>query len=253
MTSAAAGTEAGRVEHGRGAGGDVTVAIDRDAESAALEVLAGIAVAGERFSVLSEEIGHRSFGAEWPLVLVDPIDGSLNAKQGLPVYAVMLAVLDGPRLGDAVAGLVLNLASGERWEAARGEGAWRNGERLEVLERQLGQRSFELVALESSPRSVLGARALLERATKVRILGSMALSIVHTATGGVDVFVAPFKARAFDMAASLLLLRELGGVATDCDGADVFSVEAGLESRTSLLCSAHAAAHAEALALVGAR
>lgn len=254
MTLAAAGTEAGRAEHGRGAGGDTTVAIDRDAENLALSVLARVAAGGQRFAVLSEEIGRRSFGADYPLILIDPIDGSLNAKQGLPVYAVMLSLLEGPRLGDAAAGLVLNLASGERWQAARGGGVTRNGRPVRVLERRRppARFDFEMVALESSPRSVTGAAALLARASKVRILGSMALSIVHTATGGADVFAAPFRARAFDMSASLLMLRELGGMATDCDGADVFAVEAGLESRTTLLCSAFPDAVARALPLVRA-
>src|SRR5213082_3518495 len=107
-----------------------------------------------------------------------------------------------------------------------------------------------LVALESSPRSVIRARPLLERAAKIRVLGCMALSIVHTATGGVDVFCAPFKARAFDMAASLLILREAGGMASDCDGADVYAVTAGLEGRTSLLCASDVAYHTQALALM---
>ncbi|MEP7104729.1 MAG: inositol monophosphatase family protein [Chloroflexota bacterium] len=242
------GTEAGRAELTTGAGGDTTVEIDRLAESVALERLARAAAEGAAFSVLSEEVGHRNHGAEWPLVLIDPIDGSLNAKQGIPVFAVMLAMLDGPALGDARVGYVLNLASGESWHAVRGTGAFHNGEQLLGLPMRRGRRDFEMVALESSPRSVLQARPLLERAAKLRVLGSMALSIVHTASGGIDVFCAPFRARAFDMAASLLILREVGGVATDLEGSDVFAVRAGLEARTTLLCASDAAYHAQALA-----
>ncbi len=242
------GTEAGRAELATGAGGDTTVEIDRLAESVALERLGRAAAAGDTFSILSEEVGHRGQGAEWPLVLIDPIDGSLNAKQGIPVFAVMLALLDGPRLADTRAGYVLNLVSGESWHAVRGAGAFRDGEPLRVLPPKPGHRDFEMVALESSPRSVARARPLLERAAKVRVLGCMALSIVHTATGGVDVFCAPFRARAFDMAASLLILREAGGVATDLEGSDVFAVRAGLEARTTLLCASDPGCHARALA-----
>jgi myo-inositol-1(or 4)-monophosphatase len=242
------GTEAGRAELTTGAGGDTTVEIDRLAESVALERLGRAAAAGEAFSILSEEVGQRDHGAEWPLVLIDPIDGSLNAKQGIPVFAVMLALLDGPRLGDTRVGYVLNLVSGQSWHAVRGAGAFRDGEPVRVLPMQPGRRDFEMVALESSPRSVIRARPLLERAAKLRVFGCMALSIVHTATGGVDVFCAPFRARAFDMAASLLVLREAGGVATDLEGADVFAVPAGLESRTTLLCASDPGVHARALA-----
>jgi myo-inositol-1(or 4)-monophosphatase len=241
------GTETGRAELSRGAGGDTTVEIDRLAESVALARLAQTAES-ETFSILSEEVGHRSHGADWPLVLIDPIDGSLNAKQGIPVFAVMLAMLDGPTLGDTRIGYVLNLATGDTWHAVRGAGAYRNRQQLTTLSMRRGHRDFEMVALESSPRSVIGARPLLERAAKMRVLGSMALSIVHTATGGFDVFCAPFKARAFDMAASLLILREAGGTATDCEGAGVYSVTAGLEGRTSLLCASDAAYHGQALA-----
>jgi len=241
------GTEAGRAELTLGAGGDTTVEIDRLAESVVLERLSRAASAGARFSVLSEEIGHRGFGSDWPLVLVDPIDGSLNAKQGIPVFAIMLALLEGPRLGDARVGYVRNLATGDSWHAVRGAGAYRNQQDLRALPMLRGHRDFEMVALESSPRSIIRARPLLERAAKVRVLGCMALSIVHAATGGVDVFCAPFKARAFDMAASLLILREAGGVATDCEGADVYAVSAGLEGRTSLLCASDPAYHRQAL------
>jgi myo-inositol-1(or 4)-monophosphatase len=246
-TGGLAGSEAGRAELTQGAGGDITVEIDRLAEATCLEVLERVAMHGEKFSVLSEEIGHRWMGSDLPLILIDPIDGSLNAKQGLPVYAVMLTLLDGPTLGDALVGYVLNLATGDIWHAVRGEGAYRNGGPIQPLPMKPGGREFEMVALESSPRSVLRARGLLERSAKVRILGCMALSIVHSATGGIDVFCAPFKARAFDMSASLLVLREAGGVATDCDGADVSTIRAGLEARTSLLCASDRGYHRRAM------
>ena len=241
------GTEAGRAELTVGAGGDTTVEIDRQAESEALAILERVASGGERFSVLSEEIGHRSFGADYPLVLIDPIDGSLNAKQGLPLFAVMLSLLDGPTLGDTVAGYVVNAVSGERWHAVRGGGAFRNGEPIAALPMRRAHHDFEMVALESSPRSVLKAEKLLRRAGKIRILGCMALSIVHTATGGIDVFLAPFRARAFDMSASLLLLAEAGGTATDLEGRPVGSVQAGLDHRTTLLCASDPDYHRQAL------
>lgn len=213
--------------------------------------LEALARSGERFSVLSEEAGLRSFGAELPLVLVDPVDGSLNAKQGVPFFGVMLAVLDGPAIDDTVAGYVLNLNNGEAWSAIRGEGAWRDGHPLEVIPRQDAKR-IQIVGLESTPRAVSAARPLIERANKIRILGSMALSIAHTAAGGFDVFCAPFPVRVFDMAASLLILAETGGVATDLEGASIGPLSASLERRTTLLCATTAELHAEALAALRA-
>jgi myo-inositol-1(or 4)-monophosphatase len=244
-----AGTEAGRRAHQIGAGGDTTVEVDRVAEDVVFSELAALAEGGERFSVLSEEAGHRSFGAELPLVLVDPVDGSLNAKQGVPLYGLMLAVLDGPAVSDALAGLVMNLATGQSWAALRGQGAWRDTERLQVLQRSNPGR-IELLGLESTPRALRAAQPLVERAAKIRILGSMALSMSLVASGGLDVFAAPMPVRVFDMAASLLLLREAGGVATTFEGLPLDDLRCDLSTRTTLLCAPSRQLHDEALRIL---
>ena len=244
-----AGTEAGRVQLSVGAGGDTTMEVDRVAEAVVFAELERLAERGERFSVLSEEAGHRSFGAEFPLVLVDPVDGSLNAKQGLPVFGLMLAVLDGPAIADTYAGLVLNLNTGDEWTVIRQQGAWLAGKPIQVLERSEGRR-IQLLGLESTPRALALAGALVERASKIRILGSMALALAHTASGGLDVFCAPIPVRMFDTAASMLLIREAGGVATDMDGKPVDRLLCNLDSRSTLLCAPSLELHADALRIL---
>ena len=244
-----AGTDAGRVRFEVGAGGDRTMEVDRAAEEVVFHELMGVAGAGEVFSVLSEEAGLRSFGADYPLVLVDPVDGSLNAKQGVPVFGLMLAVLDGPTINDAFAGLVLNLTTGETWTAVRKQGAWHGGALLSVIPRE-DRRRFQILGLESSPSALKHAMPLLEHANKVRILGSMALSIAHTASGAFDVFCAPKPVRVFDLAASLLLLSEAGGVATDLQGHPIGPMKISLDTRTTLLCAPTEGLHAEALAII---
>ena len=246
-----AGTEAGRAALSVGAGGDTTIELDRAAESIVLGELGGLAERGEKFSVLSEEAGRRSFGADFPLVLVDPVDGSLNAKQGVPLFGLMLAVLDGPLVSDTLAGLVLNLATGEEWTAIREQGARRSGRPLMAMRRSLAGR-IELLGLESNPRNLKLASSLVERASKIRILGSMAISIALTSAGGFDVFCAPSPVRVFDMAASLLLLSETGGVATTMEGEPIAKLRCDLESRSTLLCAPTAELHAEAMKIVRA-
>ena len=83
-------------------------------------VLAALTDAG--FGILSEESGLTGADREI-LVVVDPIDGSTNASAGLPWFATSLCALDaeGP-----LASVVVNQATGDRWHAIRGEGAWRN-------------------------------------------------------------------------------------------------------------------------------
>lgn len=242
------GTEAGRLELATGAGGDRTVELDRAAEEAALAVLADFAAEGAKFTVVSEEVGRLRHGADLPLVFLDPVDGSLNAKQGIPLFSTMLSVLDGPLVGDTLAGYVLNLVSGERWWGSRGGGAFKDGRPLEPL-RPRSRRSLELLGLESSPRSILAARGLMAHAEKVRVLGSMALSIVHTAAGGFDAFCSPIEARMFDMTASLVVAWEVGAIATDLDGNDLRTRVAGLDRRSPLLVGATPELHALALAL----
>jgi len=247
-----AGTEAGRMPLSVGAGGDTTIELDRAAEAVVFSELAALVERGEKFSVLSEEAGPRDFGADFPLVLVDPVDGSLNAKQGVPLFGLMLAVLDGPTLEDAVAGLVLNLNTGEEWTAIRKQGARRGGKPLMPMQRSDRGR-IELLGLESTPRSLKAAQPLVERAGKIRILGSMALSIALTSAGGFDVFCAPLPMRVFDMAASLLLLGEAGGVATTLQGEPLGPLRCDLATRSTLLCAPTRELHAEALRLLGSR
>ena len=226
--------------------------IDRRAEDAALEVFAGEAARGSRFSVLSEEIGRRSFGADFPLVVMDPIDGSLNAKQGVPCYGVMLSLLDGPAVADLRAGYLMNLVNGEEFSAVRGAGARHNGAPLRPLRGRAARGSFEVIALESSPRSLAAAEPLIRHSSKLRILGSMAISIAHAATGGFDLFCSPLNARVFDMTASLLVLTEAGGVATDLEGRSLDALEVGFDVRTTLLAALDRSAHEEALEILRA-
>jgi myo-inositol-1(or 4)-monophosphatase len=179
------------------------------------------------------------------------VDGSLNAKHGVPYFGIMLALLDGPAVSDTVAGCVVNLVTGDTWTTIRKQGAWRGGEPIEVQQSQdVGH--IELLALESNPRSLTVAKRLVERSSKLRIMGSMALSIVHTAAGGFDAFCAPIPMRVFDMTASLLVLLETGGVATDLKGKPLCAIACSLESRTTLLCAPSRELHATALKALGA-
>jgi myo-inositol-1(or 4)-monophosphatase len=243
------GTEGGRHELDVGAGGDITVEIDRAAEQAALAIFQRVHKGGERFSLLSEEAGLVAFGADHPLVVLDPIDGSLNAKQGIPMVGVVLSLLAGPTVASLRAGHVLNVVTGDSFDALRGRGATHNGRDLKTLASRPSPR-IELLGLESSPRSLKRAAALVERAAKIRILGSMALSIAHTATGGFNVFCSPIQARVFDMTASLLVIQESGGVATDMNGKSLDGLDVGLSTRSTLLVASDRRIHEQALRIL---
>jgi histidinol-phosphatase len=76
--------------------------------------------------VFGEEEGDDGGSVRW---ILDPIDGTRNFSRGMPVWATLIAL---EREGEIVCGVVSAPALGNRWWAARGEGAWRDGERIGV-------------------------------------------------------------------------------------------------------------------------
>src|SRR3954465_6114985 len=108
----------------RGEGGDRTLLIDEAAEDLVFAQLDRLHAAGARVTAVSEERGTVDFGGDGTVVVIDPIDGSLNAKRGLPHHAVSIAVAEGPTMADVHFGYVVDFGPGEEWYAVRGEGAW---------------------------------------------------------------------------------------------------------------------------------
>src|SRR3954463_511288 len=134
----------------RGEGGDRTLEIDAAAERAVFAELERLHEDGARFTVVSEERGTVDFGDSAVLVVVDPIDGSLNAKRGMPHHALSIAVAEGTTMADVVFGYVHDLGPDEEWVAWRGRGATLNGE---ALDPSLGDRRWrdgrlELIGIE---------------------------------------------------------------------------------------------------------
>jgi myo-inositol-1(or 4)-monophosphatase len=198
----------------RGEGGDATLVIDQAAEDAVFAELDRLHARGARFCAVSEERGVVDFGDDAVRVVIDPIDGSLNAKRGLPHHAISIAVADGPTMADVAFGYVYDLGPDEEWVARRGEGAWLNGVHLDdpPPERRDRDGRLEVVAVESvEPRYLAGSLdALQGTAHRVRALGAMAVSLCQVAAGRVDGMVSLWRTRAVDVAAAQLIVRETG-------------------------------------------
>lgn len=249
-----AGTAAGRAVVGSGAGGDQTVYLDQVAEQIVVRHLEQAYRSGFRFRLISEELGERDFGGPG-LVLADPVDGSFNAKMGLPYYAVVLAATDGDQIRDVKLGYVQNLVTGDEFAAVAGGGALRNGRPLKPQAPPFDGASIPLVQIDAPTGVDVRGRAgpIFAQAEKIRQLGSAALNLCHAAAGGVALQVTPAPVRAFDLAGPLLVLREAGGIATDFDGRSIDTTSVRLDSRTTLLASVSSPIHAYALQLLGAR
>ena len=198
-----------------GAGGDRTLVIDEQAEEIVFAELKKLSDAGARFTALSEERGVVDFGSDEAFVVIDPIDGSLNAKRGLPAYSISIAVADGPTMADVGFGFVHDFGSDEQWHAIRGEGAWLNGQRLAPVApaRRSEDGRLEVVLVEGASPFNLAAStpALIAGAHRVRAFGSMAISCCQVAAGRADAMVSLWSCRPVDIAASQLVVREAGG------------------------------------------
>ena len=192
---------------GAGEGGDETTAIDAAAERAIVRRFEQSGIDGV---LVSEEVGEVRLGAGGAMrVVLDPIDGSLNAKRGIGFFSVSIAFASGERMGDVDFGFVHDFGTEEEWTATRGEGAYLNGH---PLDGERPKERIEILAFEATRTSLVAAKAgaVVELAYRLRIMGSLALSLCHLAAGRVDAVCSLKPARSVDIAAAQLLVREQG-------------------------------------------
>jgi myo-inositol-1(or 4)-monophosphatase len=217
MLAAAPSTrERARKTGTRGSGGDQTLVIDQSAENVVLAELEALANQGHRFTALSEEQGEIDYGDSGVRVIIDPIDGSLNAKRGIPHHAMSVAVADGPTMADVAFAFVHDFGPSEEWWARRDEGAWLDSERLDssLGERRGSDGRLEVLGIESAdPRWVAASiTALTDSAYRLRALGTIASSLCQVAAARFDGMVSLRDARGVDSAAGQLIVREAGGI-----------------------------------------
>ena len=142
-------------------------------------------------------------------MVLDPIDGSINAKRGLPFFSLSVAVADGGTMDDVRFGYVYDLATGDEWTAERGNGARLNGA---PLSGEPPKDAIEILALEATRTDLVARHAppLVGLVHRLRVFGSLALSLCHLADGRVDAVCSLKAARSVDIAAAQLLVRERG-------------------------------------------
>jgi myo-inositol-1(or 4)-monophosphatase len=194
---------------GIGEGGDRTLVIDRLCEEAILAELDRLHRAGHEFSAVSEERGEVTFGGGGAelRVIIDPIDGSLNARRTIPLHSVSIAVATGNTMADVILGYVYEFGAGEEFVATR-NGATLDGRPLRVS----GGDGLEVIALEATkPERVLRAAELLQgRAYRIRVPGSIAVALCYVAAGRYDGMITTRNSRSVDAAAGQLIARRAG-------------------------------------------
>jgi myo-inositol-1(or 4)-monophosphatase len=172
--------------------------------------------------------GPAGTGSDVPTWIVDPLDGTTNYLHGHPMFASSVGVALGPHV---VAGAVLAVATGERWWASRGGGAFLNGQPIRVstqreLRGALIGTGFPFKSLPLLPRYLQQMDNVLRNTAGIRRLGSAALDLCYLATGRLDAFW-ELQLGAWDVAAGLVIVEEAGGIVTDVDGFAIELVDSG--------------------------
>ena len=236
---------------GRGAGGDQMKLVDLAAEKAIVEVLLQHGVS---FTLVSEESGIKEFGANAKdcYVTVDPIDGTTNLVRGLPFYCSSIAISHKPLLSDVYAAIVADLFHGTTYTATKGNGAFRDGEKIatstvtSLAKAVIGLDLNTFKAKEIAPQ----LSELIQNTKHIRHFGANALELCFVAEGLTDAFVdIRGKLRTTDVAAGFLILKEAGGTISAPDGQ---AVDVKLDPRQTLkfVASGNAKIHKSILSLL---
>ena len=178
--------------------GSPMAAADEAAHAAAVEVLAALGI-----PLLSEERPDGAVAGDRPWVVLDPLDGTGNFSAGLPPWAFSAALVSG---GRPVAGLVVDLSSGRRWEGADGMGARRDGV-------PVAPRPGSTVVVPSAPGG--GSVVVPDTARRVRITGCTAIDLCLVADGSAAAWhdVDRSGSHVHDVAGGLAVLLAAGGAA----------------------------------------
>ena len=195
-------------------GTDMVTEMDRAAERLIVDALAS---ARPDDGLLGEEGADRegTSGVRW---VIDPLDGTTNYLYHHPGFSVSIAA---EREGRAVAGVVVDVPTGDVFRAVRNGGATRNGQPIAVsTETNLGQ---ALVATgfgyQPDQRRHQGAvlAALIDRIRDIRRMGSAALDLCSVACGRVDAYY-ELSLAPWDFAAGALIATEAGAEVMDLTG-----------------------------------
>jgi myo-inositol-1(or 4)-monophosphatase len=182
---------------------------DLTADAAAVAVLVAAGL-----GVMSEESGQHEPERE-VMVVLDPVDGSTNASRDLPWFATSLCAVD--REG-ARAALVVDQASGARFEAVRGGGARVDGQPL--VPSPCTDLGDAVVGLSGLPPQHLGWR-------QFRALGAIALDLCAVAGGRLDAYIdcSPSAHGPWDYLGALLVCREAGALVVDAESRELVTTD----------------------------
>jgi len=236
---------------GIGAGGDIMKPVDLAAETAIIDTLQQHDVS---FTLISEESGIKKFGSspEECFLTVDPIDGTTNLVHGLPFYASSIGVSHKPELADVYAGMVIDLSHDVTYTAFKGEGAYRNGEKIKSSKTTFLDEAVVGLDLNTYKAKAVVPKvtALIESTKHIRHFGANALEVCYVANGLTDAFIdLRGKIRTTDAAAGFLIVKEAGGIVTTPDNKPL-NVKLDPTQKLSFIASGNIQIHQKIVSLV---
>ena len=169
-------------------------------------------------------------------MVIDPIDGSLNARRNLPSHSLSIAVASGSSMADVEFGYVYDFGADEEFVARRGEGATLGGEGIAVGE---DREMLEILGVEAAePEWALPMLQSLDgKVYRLRVIGSIAITAAYVGAGRFDAMIGLRPCRSVDAAAAQLIVREAGGVVAFGDLA-LEDADLGLEARYPISAAA---------------
>jgi len=215
-----------------GADGEPTTYIDKYAEDFLIK---GIT---KKFKckIMSEEIGIKSFGGNELLFVIDPIDGTTNAKNRLPFFSCSIAVLNNDEL---LVGLVRDLYNDDCFYAIKGSGSYCNSKRISVAPFNDFKKSIFLVSRPISENDLELYKKITFNCGGYRILGCPSLEICYVACGKVNLAVQIHekpRATVMDIAAAKLILGEAGGILLNENKEEIMLVEDPMHRTNFVAC-----------------
>jgi myo-inositol-1(or 4)-monophosphatase len=185
--------------------------------------------------------GSRSRGRIW---VIDPLDGTVNYANGIPIFCVSLAlVLD----GRPVTGVVFDPTRGETFAATSDGPATLDGRPVVSSEKEKLADYVVSMAL-GGRRATLRVRAVRKRIRVSRSMGSAALALAYVANGRFDAFIQSGGLSAWDIAGAGLIAERAGATVTDMTGGPWFDI--GRAQRGAGVLAAPAAHHGALLSLI---
>lgn len=221
------GTKKGAKKLTKGAGGDISMEIDKIAENIIINEL-------KRFNLnimlLSEEIGKMIIGDGEVVertnekLIIDPIDGSNNSIRNIPFFCVSIAYAKGSQISDIEKAVIFDLNTKDCYWAEKGKGAFLNNKKISVSNNYYSdQLIFEIdFELKDVVKKVEKYKSILHKIYKIRVMGSVALSFCLISRGSIDGYInLKKKMRLVDIAAAYLIVKEAGGKIFSINGKEL--------------------------------